>query len=139
MRLGPSHAMLLAARPHQLVGMILSRQAAATAEQPLMAQPPSQQQQQPGALPVHPAQRISPRKTSRVLTPDAILRQQRKPNAPVAAPSPPPQSLDVFNALMGAQTFDDTEQTQLLDMSDFTYPDVGNDMSNSFFDLPSTL
>lgn len=147
-RLGSSHAMLLAARPHQLVGMVLSRQAASAAEsyhaeasRSIHTQPPTR------TIIQSPPQRVSPRTAARVLTPDAILRQQRKPTPPDHTTAPIPMdstsstpTLDVFNALMGSQAMDFenvTAQSGSYDLSDFGYPDASQDMSNSFFDMSS--
>ncbi|PJF18967.1 hypothetical protein PSACC_01218 [Paramicrosporidium saccamoebae] len=140
-RLGASHAMLVAARPHQLVGMVLSKQAAASLAHPQPAPPPQEASipkpivmlpTDPSIL-ARPIIRTSPR-ASRVLTPDAILRQHK--SAPETTPLlPPTQNLDVFNALMGSQSDFDSEPA-VMDFCELAFPEMRGDVQNSFFDIP---
>lgn len=126
--------MLIATRPHQLVGMVLSRQAAAA-----MATPMPEPTKPLVIHPIEPQPQSRPTRNSRVLTPDAILRQHKSaPETVQAVPThSPTQSLDVFNALMGSQAMDfDAAEGNIVDFCDLAFPDVPSEMHNSFFDLP---
>jgi hypothetical protein len=117
--------MLIAARPNQLIGMVLSRQAASSASLPsasvgipqpdfsIAAHPTEITARPPGIIP-RPTPEVSwPRPdlaspvTEPTLTPDAILRQHRPgtASAPIptssSPPPPPPSSL-----LEGTTTID---------------------------------
>lgn len=135
-RLGQQHVMLIASRPNQLVGMVLSRsQAALPPHQPsASAAVPSQPSQIPQP-PHYPSALVTPMSAdapyglrsasarssglpkapsvpASTLTPDEILRQRPRPmsaspDQSLSTPVPVnPSNMDVFNALLGSQMMD---------------------------------